>query len=128
MRTQATEHTEDEKSGTLMPISRILREGGRFDDAAGVLREWFGVSDASAATDAFCELLEASPAGLTSLEFTMDTKRHWGRNMDRASFDRIMALATEDHRRSAVLRINFGGHAKIGGARDPSQANARAQP
>ena len=111
-----------------MPISQILREGGRFDDAAGVLREWCGVSDASAARDAFCELLEASPAGLTSLEFTMDTKGHWGRNMDRASFDRIMALATEDHRRSAVLRINFEGHEKIGGAQDLSQANARAQP
>ena len=73
-----------------MPISRILREGGRFDDAAGVLREWCGVSDASAATDAFCELLEASP-GLMSLEFTMDTKGHWRRNwVDRAMFDRIM--------------------------------------
>ena len=109
-----------------MPISQILREGGRFDDAAGVLREWCGVSDASAALDAFCELLEASP-GLSSLEFTMDTKGHWGRNMDCASFDRIMALATEDHRRSAVLRINFARHT-IGGARDSSDASARTEP
>ena len=111
-----------------MPISRILREGGRFDDAAGVLREWCGVSDASAARDAFCELLEASPAGLASLEFTMDTKGHWRHKLDRAAFDRIMALATEDHRRSAVLRVNFAGHKKIGGMRDPSHASARAEP
>ena len=110
-----------------MPISQILREGGRFDDAAGVLREWCGVSDASAATDAFCELLEASPAGLTSLEFTMDTKGHWRRNwVRRAMFDRIMALATEDHRRSAVLRINFARH-KIGGAQDSPHASARTE-
>ena len=111
-----------------MPIAQILQEGNRFDDAGNVLREWCGVSDASAARDAFCELLEASPAGLASLEFTMNTKRHWGRNMDRASFDRIMALATEDHRRSTVLRINFGGHEKIGGAQDLSHASARTEP
>ena len=97
-----------------MPIAQILQEGNRFDDAGNVLREWCGVSDASAARDAFCELLEASP-GLSSLEFTMDTKRHWRDNwVDRAMFDRIMALATKDHRRSAVLRINFARH-KIGG-------------
>ena len=128
MRAQATEHTEDEKRGTLLPIAQILQESGRFDDAGGVLREWCGVSDASAARDAFCELLEASPAGLTSLEFTMDTKGHWGHNIDRASFDRIMALAIEDHRRSAVLRINFEGHEKIGGAQELSHTSARTEP
>ena len=117
-RAQATEHTEEEKRGTLMPIAQILQEGGRYDDAADVLREWCGVSDAPAALDAFCELLEASPAGLVSLEFTMDTKGHWhheqtyGRDtLDRAAFDRIMALATEDHRRFAVLRVDFSRHA-----------------
>ena len=110
-----------------MPIAQILQEGNRFDDAGYVLREWCGVSDASAARDAFCELLEASP-GLMSLEFTMDTKGHWHHKLDRAAFDRIMALATEDHRRSAVLRINFQGHEKIGGAQDLSHASARTEP
>ena len=109
-----------------MPIAQILQEGNRFDDAGDVLREWCGVSDASAARDAFCELLEASP-GLVSLEFTMDTKGHWGYNMDRAAFDRIMALATEDQRRSAVLRVNFKEHKNIRGARDQSHPGTRTQ-
>ena len=129
-RTQATEHTEEEKSGTLMPIAQILQESNRFDDAAEVLREWCGVSDASAALDAFCALLEACPAGLASLEFSMDTKKHWRRekkNWTIAAFNRLIALATEDHRRSAVRRINFEGHKLFHGARDRPHASTHKE-
>ena len=102
-----------------MPISQILEEGGKFDDAALVLREWCGVSASPEAQRearaAFCELLERSP-GVASLEFTLDTKGHWRHDLDRGTFDRIVALAVEDRRRFAVLRINFRGHT-LSGAR-----------
>ena len=115
LRAQAHEHTPDEMRGTLLPIAQILTEGHKFDDAATVVREWCGVSDASDARDAFIAVLEASP-GVESLEFSMDTKRHWRHKLDRGAFDRIVALAVDDRRRSAVLRINFSTH-EIGGAR-----------
>ena len=98
-----------------MPIAQILKESGDWESAAQVTREWCGVSDAPAARDAFCELFEASPGGVASLEFTMDTKGHWHHTLDRGTFDRIIALAAEDRRRSAVLRINLRRH-KIGGS------------
>ena len=111
---QVVEHTPDEVRSTLMPIAQILEEGGKFEDAGEVVREWCGVSDAPAARDAFCDVLEAS-SGIESLEFTMDTKRHWRFKLDRGTFDRIIALAVEGRRRSAALRINLVGH-RIGGA------------
>ena len=73
-----------------------------------MLREWIGVSsEPSAAREAFCDLLEASPAGLASLEFSSNSKGHWKKNVDRPTFERVVALAVEDHRRAAVLSINL---------------------
>ena len=83
-----------------------------------MLREWIGVSDEpAAARDAFCSLLEASPAGLASLEFASNSKGHWKRtNIDRPTFERVVALAAEDHRRAAVISINLSEQI-IGGVR-----------
>ena len=103
---------------TLKPIAEILREAGEWERAARVTREWVGVSAAPDAPEAFCELLEASPAGIPcALEFTLDTKRHWFRRhkLDRRTVDRILlAIAAEEHRRAAVVRVSLGGR-KIGG-------------
>ena len=102
---------------TLQPIAKILEEAGEFEPAGMVLREWVGVSTSSAAREAFVELLEKSPAGLEcALDFVLDTKRHWfGRHkLDRGTFDRAVALATEDHRRAAVVRVSLTEH-RIGG-------------
>ena len=102
---------------TLQPIAKILEEAGEFEPAGMVLREWVGVSGSSAAREAFVELLEKSPAGLEcALDFFLDTKRHWFREhkLDRGTFDRAVALATEDHRRAAVVRVSLSDH-EIGG-------------
>ena len=81
-----------------------------------MLREWIGVSDEpAAARDAFCALLEASPAGLASLEFASNSKGHWKENnVDRPYIERVIALAAEDHRRAAVISINLSER-NIGG-------------
>ena len=114
----ASEHTEDEVRDTLKPIAEILREAGEWERAARVTREWVGVSAAPDAPEAFCELLEASPVVIPfALEFTLDTKRHWFRRhkLDRRTVDRILlAIAAEEHRRAAVVRVSLGGR-KIGG-------------
>ena len=114
----ASEHTEDEVRDTLKPIAEILREAGEWERAARVTREWVGVSAAPDAPEAFCELLEASPVGIPcALEFTLDTKRHWFRRhkLDRRTVDRILlAIAAEEHRRAAVVRVSLRGR-KIGG-------------
>ena len=102
---------------TLGPIAEILQEAGDFEAAAKVLCEWLGVSAAPDAREAFCKLLEASPAGIAcALDFSPDTKGHWfgDHKLDRGTFDRIVALATEEHRRAAVVRVSLEGH-KIGG-------------
>ena len=102
---------------TLQPIAKILEEAGQFEPGGMVMREWVGVSGSSAAREAFVELLEKSPAGLEcALDFVLDTKRHWFRRhkLDRGTFDRAVALATEDHRRAAVVRVSLRGHG-IGG-------------
>ena len=103
---------------TLGPIAKILQEAGEFEPGAKVLREWVGVSAAPDAPEAFCELLEASPVGIPcALDFTPDTKRHWfrRRNLDRRTVDRILlAIAAEEHRRAAVVRVSLGGR-EIGG-------------
>ena len=114
----ASQHTEEEARDTLGPISRIFKEKGEFEQAAKALRERVGVSAAPDARDAFCELLKASPAGLKcALEFSLDTKDHWFREhkLDRGTFDRILALAVEDHRQAAVTRVSISNH-KIGGS------------
>ena len=114
----ASEHTEDEVRDTLKPIAEILREAGEWERAARVTREWVGVSAAPDAPEAFCELLEASPVGIPfALEFTLDTKRHWFRRhkLDRRTVDRILlAIAAEEHRRAAVVRVSLRGR-EIGG-------------
>ena len=114
----ASEHTEDEVRDTLKPIAEILREAGEWERAARVTREWVGVSAAPDAPEAFCELLEASPVGIPfALEFTLDTKRHWFRRhkLDHRTVDRIvLAIAAEEHRRAAVVRVSLGRR-KIGG-------------
>ena len=114
----ASQHTEDEVRDTLGPIAEILQEAGDFEPTAKVLREWVGVSAAPDAPEAFCELLEASPVGIPcALEFTLDTKRHWFRRhkLDRRTVDRILlAIAAEEHRRAAVVRVSLGRR-KIGG-------------
>ena len=80
-----------------------------------MLREWIGVSsEPTAARDAFCGLLEASPSGLASLEFVSNSKGHWKKNVDRRMFERVIALAVEDHRHAAVLSINLS-QMRIGG-------------
>ena len=80
-----------------------------------MLREWIGVSsEPTAARDAFCGLLEASPSGLASLEFASNSKGHWKKNVDRPTFERVIALAAEDHRRAAVISINLSER-NIGG-------------
>ena len=102
---------------TLQPIAKILEEAGEFEPAGMVLREWVGVSGSSAAREAFVELLEKSPAGLEcALDFVLDTKRHWfeRHKLDRGTFDRAVALAAEDHRRAAVVRVSLSEH-RIGG-------------
>ena len=102
---------------TLQPIAKILEEAGQFEPGGMVMREWVGVSGSSAAREAFVELLEKSPAGLEcALDFTPDTKRHWfrGHQLDRGTFDRAVALATEDHRRAAVVRVSLRDQ-EIGG-------------
>ena len=102
---------------TLQPIAKILEEAGQFEPGGMVMREWVGVSGSSAAREAFVELLEKSPAGLEcALDFVLDTKRHWFREhkLDRGTFDRAVALATEEHRRAAVVRVSLRRH-KIGG-------------
>ena len=111
------QHTEDEVRDTLAPIAEILQEAGDFEAAAKVLCEWFGVSAALDGREAFCKLLETSPAGIAcALDFSPDTKGHWFRHhkLDRDTFDRIVALATEEHRRAAVARVSLQFH-KIGG-------------
>ena len=98
---------------TLGPIAEILQEAGDFEAAAKVLCEWLGVSAAPDGREAFCKLLEASPVGIAcALEWTLDTKGHWfGKHkLDRDTFDRIVALATEEHRRAAVVRVSLSGH------------------
>ena len=102
---------------TLKPIAEILREAGEWERAARVTREWVGVSASPAAAEAFVELLKRSPGGLAcALDFSPDTKRHWFREnkLDRDTFDRVVALATEEHRRAAVIRVSLRGN-KIGG-------------
>ena len=102
---------------TLGPIAEILQEAGDFEPTAKVLREWVGVSAAPDGREAFCKLLEASPVGIAcALDFSPDTKGHWfGKHkLDRDTFDRIVALATEEHRRAAVVRVSLRFH-KIGG-------------
>ena len=102
---------------TLGPIAEILQEAGDFEPTAKVLREWVGVSAAPDGREAFCKLLEASPVGIAcALDFSPDTKRHWfGKHkLDRDTFDRIVALATEEHRRAAVVRVSLRDH-EIGG-------------
>ena len=102
---------------TLGPIAEILQEAGEFERAAKVLREWVGVSASPAAAEAFVELLKRSPAGLAcALDFSPDTKRHWFREnkLDRDTFDRAVALATEEHRRAAVVRVSLRDN-EIGG-------------
>ena len=102
---------------TLGPIAEILQEAGDFEAAAKVLREWVGVSASPAAREAFCKLLEASPAGIAcALEWSLDTKGHWFRNhrLDRGFVDRVVALAVEDRRRAAVVRVCLRGR-EIGG-------------
>ena len=103
---------------TLKPIAEILREAGEWERAARVTREWVGVSAAPDGREAFCKLLEASPVGIAcALEFTLDTKRHWFRRhkLDRRTVDRILlAIAAEEHRRAAVVRVSLQSH-KIGG-------------
>ena len=99
----------------MQPIAQILQDSRDFERAGAVLREWIGVSyKPSAARDAFCDLLEASPAGLASLDFTSNSKGHWKKNVDRRMFERVIALAVEDHRRAAVLSINLS-QMRIGG-------------
>ena len=102
---------------TLGPIAEILQEAGDVEPAAKVLREWVGVSAAPDGREAFCKLLETSPAGIAcALEWTLDTKGHWfGKHkLARDTFDRIVALAVEEHRRAAVVRVSLRNH-KIGG-------------
>ena len=102
---------------TLGPIAEILQEAGDFEPTAKVLREWVGVSAAPDGREAFCKLLETSPAGIAcALDFSPDTKGHWfgEHKLDRDTFDRIVALATEEHRRAAVVRVNLFNH-EIGG-------------
>ena len=116
----ASEHAEDEVRDTLKPIAEILREAGEWERAARVTREWVGVSAAPDAPEAFCELLKASPVGIPfALEFTLDTKRHWFRRhkLDRRTVDRILlAIAAEEHRRAAVVRVSLSGcEREIGG-------------
>ena len=111
------QHTEVEVRETLQPIAKIQEEAGDIESAAMVLREWVGVSASPAAAAAFVELLKRSPAGLAcALDFSPDTKRHWFREnkLDRDTFDRVVALATEEHRRAAVVRVSLEDH-KIGG-------------
>ena len=63
---------------TLGPIAEILQEAGDFEAAAKVLCEWLGVSAAPDGREAFCKLLETSPAGIAcALDFSLDTKGHW---------------------------------------------------
>ena len=113
-----SQHTEDEVRDTLGPIAEILQEAGDFEAAAKVLCEWLGVSAAPDGREAFCKLLEASPVGIPfALEFTLDTKRHWFRRhkLDRRTVDRILlAIAAEEHRRAAVVRVSLQRH-EIGG-------------
>ena len=102
---------------TLGPIAEILQEAGDFEPTAKVLREWVGVSAAPDGREAFCKLLEASPVGIAcALDFSPNTKGHWfgEHKLDRDTFDRIVALATEEHRRAAVVRVSLRSH-KIGG-------------
>ena len=102
---------------TLGPIAEILQEAGDFEAAAKVLCEWLGVSAAPDGREAFCKLLETSTAGVAcALDFSPDTKGHWfgDHKLDRDTFDRIVALATEEHRREAVVRVSLSNH-KIGG-------------
>ena len=102
---------------TLQPIEKIQEEAGDIESTAMVLREWVGVSASPAAAAAFVELLKRSPAGLAcALDFSLDTKRHWFREhkLDRDTFDRAVALATEEHRRAAVVRVSLHEH-QIGG-------------
>ena len=102
---------------TLGPIAEILQEAGDFEAAAKVLCEWLGVSAAPDGREAFCKLLETSPAGIArALDFSPDTKGHWfgDHKLDRDTFDRIVALATEEHRRAAVVRVSLYEHG-IGG-------------
>ena len=100
---------------TLQPIAKILEEAGEFEPAGMVLCEWVGVSRSSAAREAFVELLEKSPTGLEcALDFVLDTKRHWFGELDRGTFDRAVALAAEDNRRAAVVRVSLREH-RIGG-------------
>ena len=113
--TQVVAHTDADVQETLQPISRILSEVGDDERALFVLREWCGVSAAPAAREAFCKALEASPAGVESLEFTMLSKGHWCHHLDRRTFERIVALSVEDRRRAMVLRVNLKGH-KLEGA------------
>ena len=111
------QHTEVEVRETLQPIAKIQEEAGDIESAAMVLREWVGVSASPAAAEAFVELLKRSPAGLAcALDFSLDTKHHWFREnkLDRDTFDRVVALATEEHRRAAVVRVSLRDH-KIGG-------------
>ena len=111
------QHTEVEVRETLQPIAKIQEEAGDIESAAMVLREWVGVSASPAAAEAFVELLKRSPAGLAcALDFSPDTKRHWFREnkLDRDTFDRAVALAIEEHRRAAVVRVSLRDH-KIGG-------------
>ena len=102
---------------TLGPIAEILQEAGDFEPTAKVLCEWVGVSAAPDGREAFCKLLEASPVGIAcALDFSPDTKGHWfgEHKLDRDTFDRIVALATEEHRRAAVVRVSLRDN-KIGG-------------
>ena len=113
----ASQHTEEEVRDTLGPIAKILQEAGEFERGAKVLREWVGVSASRNAREAFCKLLKASPAGIAcALEWTLDTKGHWFRNhrLDRGFVDRVVALAVEDRRRAAVVRVCLRGR-EIGG-------------
>ena len=113
----ASQHTEEEVRDTLGPIAKILQEAGEFEPGAKVLREWVGVSASRNAREAFCKLLKASPAGIAcALEWTLDTKGHWFRNhrLDRGFVDRVVALAVEDRRRAAVVRVCLKGRG-IGG-------------
>ena len=112
---QAEPHTEEDIRDTLQPIAQILQNSGEYERAGAVLREWIGVSsEPTAARDAFCGLLEASPSGLASLEFASNSKGHWKKNVDRRMFERVIALAVEDHRHAAVLSINLS-QMRIGG-------------
>ena len=117
----ASQQVEEEMRNTFMPIARVLFEAGQYEHAGLALREWSGVSAAPAAREAFCECLEKSPAGLEcALEFTVNTKNHWFREhrVDRATFERIVALAAEDHRMAAVTLVCIDDH-QLGGVLPP---------